>query len=163
MDNESPDSELPPSADSPAASKLLFLQERMVNFTQQYSMPVVEVSLVVSKYTKQISMHLSTHASEQGEKLPLLLSQPWPLESGDSAADAGEQTEFALDKVLDMVDGERIDIFDTIIRNVINECELSLTDALLFMREWEHLVRGQLASASGPGSLFSPVEFPEDF
>ena len=121
MDNESPDSERPPSADSPAASKLLFLQERMVNFTQQYSMPVVEVSLVVSKYTKQISMHLSTHASEQGEKLPLLLSQPWPLESGDSAADAGGQTEFALDKVLDMVDGDRIDIFDED-RDKIDRC-----------------------------------------
>jgi hypothetical protein len=77
--------------------------------------------------------------------------------------DDGQGTQFDLDKVLDMVDGERIDIFDTIIRNVINECELPLTDALLFMREWEHLVRSQLAGASGPGSLFSPVEYPDDF
>jgi len=135
----------------------------MVNFTQQYSMPVVEVSLVLSKYTKQISTHLSAHAAEQGEELPERLSQPWPLEVGDSTMDDGQGTQFDLDKVLDMVDGERIDIFDTIIRNVINECELPLTDALLFMREWEHLVRSQLAGASGPGSLFSPVEFPDDF
>ena len=163
MDTEPPEPESPPSADAPTASKLLFLQERMVNFTQQYSMPVVEVSLVLSKYTKQISTHLSAHAAEQGEELPERLSQPWPLGTGDSAADVGQDTEFALEKVLDMVDGDRIDIFDTIIRNVINECELPLTDALLFMREWEHLVRSQLTSASGPGSLFSPVEFPEDF
>jgi hypothetical protein len=135
----------------------------MVNFTQQYSMPVVEVSLVLSKYTKQISTHLSAHAAEQGEELPERLIQPWPLEVGDSTMDDGQGTQFDLDKVLDMVDGERIDIFDTIIRNVINECELPLTDALLFMREWEHLVRSQLAGASGPGSLFSPVEYPDDF
>ena len=135
----------------------------MVDFTQQYSMPVVEVSLVLSKYTKQISTHLSAHAAEQGEELPERLIQPWPLEVGDSTMDDGQGTQFDLDKVLDMVDGERIDIFDTIIRNVINECELPLTDALLFMREWEHLVRSQLAGASGPGSLFSPVEYPDDF
>jgi hypothetical protein len=126
-------------------------------------MPVVEVSLVLSKYTKQISTHLSAHAAEQGEELPERLIQPWPLEVGDSTMDDGQGTQFDLDKVLDMVDGERIDIFDTIIRNVINECELPLTDALLFMREWEHLVRSQLAGASGPGSLFSPVEYPDDF
>jgi len=130
MDAEPPEPESPPSADAPTASKLLFLQERMVNFTQQYSMPVVEVSLVQSE---------------------------------DPDADVAQDTEFALDKVLDMVDADRIDIFDTIIRNVINECELPLTDALLFMREWEHLVRSQLAGASGPGSLFSPVEYPDDF
>ena len=163
MDTEPPEPESPPSADAPTASKLLFLQERMVNFTQQYSMPVVEVSLVLSKYTKQISTHLSAHAAEQGEELPERLIQPWPLEVGDSTMDDGQGTQFDLDKVLDMVDGERIDIFDTIIRNVINECELPLTDALLIMREWEHLVRSQLAGVSGPGSLFSPVEYSDDF
>ena len=82
MDNEHPEPESPPSVDAPTSSKLLFLQERMVNFTQQYSMPVVEVSLVLSKYTKQISTHLSAHAAEQGEELPERLSQPWPLEAG---------------------------------------------------------------------------------
>ena len=31
------------------------------------------------------------------------------------------------------------------------------------MREWEALVRTQLAAASGPGQLFSPLDLPEDF
>jgi len=68
MDAEPPEPESPPSADAPTASKLLFLQERMVNFTQQYSMPVVEVSLVLSKYTKQISTHLSAFQNDSATR-----------------------------------------------------------------------------------------------
>ena len=41
-----------PGADAPVEERLLFLQENMVNFVKQYSLPVIEVSLVVSKYIR---------------------------------------------------------------------------------------------------------------
>ncbi len=41
-----------PGAGEPVAGRLLFLQENMVNFVKQYSLPVVEVALVVSKYIR---------------------------------------------------------------------------------------------------------------
>ena len=62
-----------------------------------------------------------------------------------------------------MLDEDRIDILDTLIRTTIDEINLPPTDALLVMRSWEQVVRTQLAKATGPGSLFSPVEVPEGF
>ena len=43
-----------PSPDSPVEDRLLFLQENMVNFVKQYNLPVIEVSLVVSKYIRTL-------------------------------------------------------------------------------------------------------------
>ena len=43
-----------PSSDVPAEEKLLFLQENMVSFVNQFNMPVIEVSLVLSKYIRII-------------------------------------------------------------------------------------------------------------
>ena len=42
-------SEYIPAINSPIEEKLLFLQENMVNFVNQYNLPLVEVSLVISK------------------------------------------------------------------------------------------------------------------
>ena len=36
------------------------------------------------------------------------------------------------------------------------EIDASVIDAILALRQWEHLARTQLASAAGPGQLFSP-------
>ena len=41
-----------PGVDAPIEERLLFLQENMVNFVKQYNLPVIEVSLVVSKYIR---------------------------------------------------------------------------------------------------------------
>ena len=60
-------------------------------------------------------------------------------------------------------DNERMDIFDTIIRTIINSSELNFTDAILLLRDWESIIRKQLANATSPGHLFSPVELPDDF
>ena len=50
-----------------------------------------------------------------------------------------------------------------IIRVVLTETEMNHTDAVLLLREWERLARGQLATVTSPGQLFSPFEIPEDF
>ena len=41
--------------------------------------------------------------------------------------------------------------------------EMPLADALMQLRQWEHLARNQLASARGAGQLFSPLEIPDDW
>ena len=62
-----------------------------------------------------------------------------------------------------LVDRDRVDILDTLIRVTLEEEEMLISDALGVMRSWEHLIRSQLSQASGPGQLFSPTEIPEDF
>ena len=65
-----------PSISSPTEEKLLFLQENMVNFINQYGQPVIEVSLVISKYIRIIVKKLEEKALNSNEELPedLLLS-----------------------------------------------------------------------------------------
>ena len=65
--------------------------------------------------------------------------------------------------MLDIIDKDRMDIFSTLIRVTLNEVQLEYTDAILFLRSWEKLVREQLAQVSGPGQLFSPLEIPDGF
>ena len=56
-----------------------------------------------------------------------------------------------------------MDILDTLIRVTLQEVDADLIHGLLALRPWEQLVRSQLASADGPGRLFSPLEIPDDF
>jgi len=87
------------------------------------------------------------------------LSTQWPIdvESQDS------ELNFDLDRALSLVDRDRMDILDTLIRVTLEEEQMLLSDALGVMRAWEQLVRTQLAKATGPGQLFSPTEIPDDF
>lgn len=149
-----------PGPDAENTDKMVFMQEQIVNFLRQYSMPLIEVSLVFSKYTRQLTEALSNEADAQGETLPQILMEPWPL--------LGEQDEFessgpALDTVLQNLDDDRMDILDTILRSSMNATEMPLVDALMQLRQWEHLARNQLASAKGAGQLFSPLEIPDDW
>ena len=149
-----------PGPDAENTDKMVFMQEQIVNFLRQYSMPLIEVSLVFSKYTRQLTEALSNEADAQGETLPDILMEPWPL--------LGEQDEFessgpALDTVLQNLDDDRMDILDTILRSSMNATEMPLVDALMQLRQWEHLARNQLASAKGAGQLFSPLEIPDDW
>ena len=43
-----------PAPDAPVEERLLFLQENMVSFANQFSMPVIEVALVLSKYIRTL-------------------------------------------------------------------------------------------------------------
>ena len=138
---------------------MVTLQERMVNLVNQLSMPVIETSLVIGKWTNRVKTALDVVAKENNETLPLLLAEPWPLD-----IEAIESSiEFELDRALSAVDNDRMDILETLVRVSIEELQMPLSDALLVLRIWEKLVREQLSQASGPGQLFSPTELPEDF
>ena len=149
-----------PGPDAENTEKMVFMQEQIVNFLRQYSMPLIEVSLVFSKYTRQLTEALATEAGMQGESLPEILMKPWPLLGEQQNSDSnGPQ----LDAVLQNLDDDRMDILDTILRSAMNATEMPLVDALMQLRQWEHLARNQLASAKGAGQLFSPLEIPDDW
>ena len=149
-----------PDSDSDSTEKMVFLQEQIVNFLRQYSMPLIEVSLVFSKYTRQLTEALVSQADEQGETLPTILTEPWPLLGENNPS---TETGPALNTVLDNLDDDRMDILDTILRSAITATEMPLADALMQLRQWEHLARNQLADSKGAGQLFSPLEIPDDW
>ena len=134
---------------------MVTLQERLVNLINQLSMPVLESSLVISRWTNRLVKQLQDHSNTVPENLAL----PWPLD----VEPVSSESTFDLEKALSLVDRDRMDILDTLIRVTLEEEEMLVSDALGVMRSWEHLVRGQLSQASGPGQLFSPTEIPEDF
>ena len=149
-----------PSPDADSTEKMVFLQEQIVNFLRQYSMPLIEVSLVFSKYTRQLTEALTTQAESQGETLPEILAQPWPvLGENESAETAGPP----LETVLENLDDDRMDILDTILRSSMVATEMPLADALMQLRQWEHLARNQLADSRGTGQLFSPLDIPDEW
>ena len=96
---------------------------------------------------------------EHTNELPSNLSEPWPLDSEPVESSAS----FDLEKALSLVDRDRMDILDTLIRVTLEEEQMLVSDALGVMRSWEHLARNQLSQAAGPGQLFSPTEIPDDF
>lgn len=139
---------------------MVFLQEQIVNFLRQYSMPLLEVSLVFSKYTRQLTEALEVQASALEESLPDILTKPWPiLGEQDQESSSGPP----LESLLGNLDDDRMDILDTILRSAMNATEIPLVDALMQLRQWEHLARNQLASAKGAGQLFSPLEIPDEW
>ena len=149
-----------PSPEEPVEERLLFLQENMVSFVNQFSMPVIEVSLVLSKYIRIILDSLLEAAETEDESLPQNLVEAWPI---DSNPDAPTIESYPLDRLLGSLDEDRMDILDTLIRSILNERQLPFVPTLTLLREWESLARTQLSQAGSPGHLFSPMEFPESF
>ena len=149
-----------PSPEEPVEERLLFLQENMVSFVNQFSMPVIEVSLVLSKYIRIILDSLLEAAETEDESLPQNLVEAWPI---DSNPDAPNIESYPLDRLLGSLDEDRMDILDTLIRSILNESLLPFVPTLTLLREWESLARTQLSQAGSPGHLFSPMEFPESF
>jgi len=138
---------------------MVTLQERTVNLVNQLNMPLVEVALVLARHINQLMATLNDHLERTGELVSERVHSAWPLE-----VDAAESSSsFALEKVMDIVDQQRMDILDTLIRVTLVEINASVIDALLALRAWEHLARTQLAQASGPGQLFSPLNIPDDW
>jgi hypothetical protein len=138
---------------------MVTLQERTVNLINQLNMPLVEVSLVIQRHLNQLMATLKEHLDNTGETVSERIAHPWPVEHQD----ASTSSSFSLDKVMDIVDQQRMDILDTLIRVTLIEINASVIDAILALRSWEHLARSQLAQASGPGQLFSPLDIPEDW
>ncbi len=149
-----------PGVDAPIEERLLFLQENMVNFVKQYSLPVIEVSLVVSKYIRALLESLERAASASGEEIPENISKAWEI---DADLTAPTIDSFPLDKLLGTLDEDRMDILETLVRVTMIETEMILLDGISALRMWEHLVRSKLATISSPGQLFSPLEIPEDW
>ena len=132
----------------------------MVNFVKQYNLPVIEVSLVVSKYIRVLLESLERAASESGEQVPENISQAWEIDT-DLSAPTIES--FPLDKLLGTLDEDRMDILDTMMRVIINGAEIPFSSALTLLRDWEMRLRIQMAEATSPGHLFSPMDLPEGF
>mgnify|MGYP001164913663 FL=1 len=151
-----------PGPEAPVNEKLLFLRENMVHLTNQLSMPIIEVALVISKYIRIVLDSLQKAASEEGEELPEMLLKPIPNKSSQSAEDYGLAS-FPLEKLIDRVDQDRMDILDTLVRTILNQSQLEFVSALSEFRDWEFEIRNQLSEVSSPGGLFSPLSLDDDF
>lgn len=134
---------------------MVILQERIVNLVKQLNMPLIETSMIISRWTNRIYLQLKEHT----DNIPENLATQWEIEEQEEY----NSSNFDLEKALSIVDRDRMDILDTLIRVTIEEEQMLLSDALGVMRSWEHLVRSQLAKATGPGQLFSPTDIPDDF
>ena len=154
------DSDKIPSPQQPLEERILFIQENMVSFVKQYNMPIVEVALVISKYIRILLEKLQQIADESGEELPSHLLSPTPFD-GDIKPPLIDS--FPLERLLDSLDEDRMDILDTLMRTAINAVEAPFSSALALFRDWEMLIRTQLSESRSPGHLFSPMKIPEDF
>ena len=149
-----------PDPRDPLGERILFIQENMVAFVNQYNMPVVEVALVVSKYIRILLEELRRVAEDSDESLPSHLLSPSPFD-GDSRSPLIDS--FPLDRLLGSLDEDRMDILDTLMRTTINAVEVPFSSALALLRDWERLIRIQLSESRSPGHLFSPMRIPENF
>ena len=121
---------------------LVTLQERMVNLVNQMTIPVVEVAIVVESHINQLLPKLIEFSQKNSIQLSPKITQRWELEVEKTAY---SNSNFSIEKVLDIIDKDRMDILSTLIRVTLNEVQLEYTDAILFLRNWEKLVREQLA------------------
>ena len=149
-----------PSASASMEEKLLFLQENLSNFVKQYNLPIIESALVISKYINILLNELKKKASLEKENLPPEITDPWPI-IGEVKTPKIE--DFPLDKLMQNIDQDRMDIFDTIIRTIINGSEIPFVNAVMLLRDWERVIRTQLVKSTSPGHLFSPLELDDNF
>ena len=144
-----------------ATDSMVTLQERMVNLIGQLTMPVAEVALVLQHHIQGLLGSLNEYATSTGASISERVAQPWPIDESRSTNE--NQISFDVEKVLNIVDQDRMDILSTLIRVTLVETEMDLIEGILALRAWEQLVRQQLAEATGPGQLFSPLELPDEW
>ncbi len=135
-----------------ATDSMVTLQERMVNLIGQLTMPVSEVALVLQHHIQGLLGSLNEYAEKTGATISERVSHPWPIEERESGTNP---ITFDVEKVLKIVDQDRMDILSTLIRVTLVETSMDLVEGILALRAWEQLVRQQLADAEGPGQLFS--------
>ena len=139
---------------------LVTLQERMVNLINQLNMPIIEVSMVIQNMLSPMLESLTTHVAETGMEVPDKVMNQWPIDAPNHDVD---KSSLAIDKILSVVDKDRMDILEALVRVTMVETEMILLDGISALRMWEHLVRSKLASITSPGQLFSPLEIPEEW
>jgi hypothetical protein len=140
-------------------SSLVTLQERMVNLVEQLAIPLVELSLVISRFNGLVLNRLMSLAEENSETLPPQITTQWNVEEQVQSS----EFEFDLDRVVDVVDEERMDILTTLIRVSVEELRITLFDLMILLRSWEQMLKIRLAKVTSPGQLFSPVSMPDGF
>ena len=143
-----------------ATDSMVTLQERMVNLIGQLTMPVAEVALVLQHHIQGLLGSLNEYMEKTGASISEQVAQPWPIEKNNVGQNP---ISFDVEKVLKIVDQDRMDILSTLIRVTLVETEMDLVEGILALRSWEQLVRQQLADATGPGQLFSPIELPDEW
>ena len=143
-----------------AVDGMVTLQERMVNLINQLNMPLIEVSLVLSKHIACLSRSLDEHIQSTQQEYPSTVTHPWEI---DNAGNEDSEFQFDLEKVFKIIDEDRMDILSTLVRVTLVEIDASIAEGLLALRPWEALSRTQLSNAKSPGQLFSPIEIPEDW
>ena len=94
--------------------------------------------------------------------MPDILLNPLSSNSPQSETTSGINS-FPLEKLIDRVDQDRMDILDTLVRTILNESQLEFVSALREFRDWELEIRNQLSEVSSPGGLFSPLSLNDDF
>jgi hypothetical protein len=139
---------------------LVTLQERMVNLINQLNMPIIEVSMVIQNMLSPMLESLSIHIAETGMEVSDMVMNQWPI---DRQEHDGNQSSLSIEKILSVVDEDRMDILETLVRVTMVETEMILLDGISALRMWEHLVRSKLANITSPGQLFSPLEMPEEW
>lgn len=132
----------------------------MVNLIKQLNMPLVEVSMVIQNMISPMLESLNQHTAENSIDLPNEIMQQWPI---DEPIHEEVSASLAVEKILSVIDEDRMDILETLVRVTMVETEMILVDGILALRMWEHLARTQLASIKSPGQLFSPLDIPEDW
>ena len=95
---------------------------------------------------------------QHSEELPSNLAEPWPLDSEPVESNSN----FDLEKALSLVDRDRMDILDTLIRVTLEEEQMLVSDALGVMRSWEHLV-GTSCHRLEAWPIVCPTQIPDDF
>ena len=143
-----------------STDSMVTLQERMLNLIVQLTMPVAEVALVLQHHIQGLLGSLNEYVEKTGASINERVSQPWPIEHKQVD---NNPISFDVEKVLKIVDQDRMDILSTLIRVTLVETEMDLVEGILALRSWEQLVRQQLADATGPGQLFSPIELPDEW
>ena len=123
-------------------------------------MPLVEVSMVIQNMISPMLESLNQHTAENSIDLPDEIMRQWPI---DEPIHEEVSASLAVEKILSVIDEDRMDILETLVRVTMVETEMILVDGILALRMWEHLARTQLASIKSPGQLFSPLDIPEDW
>ncbi len=143
-----------------SVDSLVTLQERMVNLINQLNMPLVEVSMVIQNMISPMLESLNIYAKEHEMQIPDKIMNQWPIEK---PIQDEVKSSLAIDKLLSVLDQDRMDILETLVRVTMIETEMILLDGISALRMWEHLARVQLSNIISPGQLFSPFEIPEDW
>ena len=106
---------------------------------------------------------LENAAEVAEDELPPSILNPLRVDSEKENIELPGIETFPLEKLIDRVDNDRMDILDTMVRTILNESQMEFVPALQELRDWEFEIRKQLSSASSPGALFSPLSLRDDF